>query len=103
MLLALVYLLLRRVVWFIAGPSNELLNTEVELVVLRHQLNVLKRRVARPHLRRRDRVLLAALSRALPRAWWSSFAVSPPACVSPPDRFSGWKSTTSSPCPGSLP
>jgi len=35
---ALVYLLLRRVLLLIAGSSDELMDTEVELVVLRHQL-----------------------------------------------------------------
>jgi putative transposase len=77
-LLALVYLLLRRVVRSIVGSSNELMTTEVEVVVLRHQLMVLKRQVGRPHLRPRDRLLMAALSRALPRARWSSsFVVTP--------------------------
>ena len=78
MLLALVYLLLRRVVRSFTGSSNELMTTEVEIVVLRHQLMVLKRQVGRPHLRRRDRLFMAALSRALPRARWSwSFVVTP--------------------------
>ncbi|HZB41523.1 MAG TPA: hypothetical protein VE487_11185, partial [Ilumatobacter sp.] len=77
MLFALVYLLLRRVLGWIAGSSNEQMNTEVELVVLRHQLNVLTRQVGRPQLRRRDRVFMAAISRVLPRARWSSFLVSP--------------------------
>jgi transposase len=45
--------------------------------VLRHQLRVLQRQVARPRLRPADRVLLAALSRSLPRPAWSSFFVSP--------------------------
>ena len=40
MLFALVHLVLRRVVVSITG-SNEQMNTEVELVVLRHQLMVL--------------------------------------------------------------
>lgn len=40
MLFALAYLLLHRVVRLIAGSSNERLSTEVELVVLRHQLMV---------------------------------------------------------------
>ena len=46
-------------------------------MVLRHQLMVLKRQAGRPRLRRRDRVFMAAISRALPRAPWSSFVVSP--------------------------
>lgn len=56
--------------------ANELMNAEAELVVLRHQLMVLKRQVGRPRLRLRDRLFMAAISRALPRARWSSFVVS---------------------------
>jgi hypothetical protein len=74
---ALVYLLLRRLVRLTAISSNEQLDIEVELVVLRHQLKVLKRQVGRPRLRRRDRVFMAAMSRALPRPRWSAFLVSP--------------------------
>lgn len=73
MLVALVYLFLRRVVQLVAGSSNHL-DADVEVVVLRHQLMVLKRQVGRPRLRRRDRLFMAALSRALPgpggrRSW----------------------------------
>jgi transposase InsO family protein len=75
-LFALVYLLLHRLVQLVAGSSNHL-NSDVEVVVLRHQLKVLKRQVSKPRLRRRDRVFMAAMSRALPRARWSSFVVSP--------------------------
>jgi len=50
---------------------------EVENAVLRHQLAVLRRTVERPRLRRRDRVLLAAVSGLLPRERWSVFLVSP--------------------------
>jgi transposase InsO family protein len=45
--------------------------------VLRHQLKVLQRQVARPRLNRRDRVLLAAASRAMTKTSWSSFIVRP--------------------------
>jgi hypothetical protein len=74
---ALVYLLLRRLVGWTATSSNEQLDTEVELVVLRHQLKVLRRQMGRPRLRRRDRLFMAAISRVLPRARWAAFVVSP--------------------------
>ncbi|MFB7160987.1 helix-turn-helix domain-containing protein [Streptomyces sp. NPDC056242] len=50
---------------------------DVELLVLRHQLAELQRQVGRPKLEPGDRVLLAAVSRLLPRECWSSFFVTP--------------------------
>lgn len=49
----------------------------IEIMVLRHQLMVLRRQVNRPALEPADRVLLAALSRLLPRARWNAFVVTP--------------------------
>jgi putative transposase len=50
---------------------------ELEIVVLRHQLSVLRRQARRPQLTSSDRVLLAAASRLLPRSSWRSFLVTP--------------------------
>ena len=41
---------------------------ELEIVVLRHELSVLRRQAKRPQLTMADRVLLAAASRLLPLA-----------------------------------
>src|SRR5207247_2241550 len=43
---------------------------ELEIVVLRHQLSVLRRQTDRPQLTNTDRVFLAAASRLLPRSRW---------------------------------
>jgi putative transposase len=50
---------------------------ELEIVVLRHELSVLRRQTRRPQLTMADRVLLAAASRLLPRSSWRSFLVTP--------------------------
>ena len=50
---------------------------EIEILLLRHQLLVLERQVARPQLSQADRVLLAGFSRVLPRRRWESFFVTP--------------------------
>jgi len=54
---------------------------ELEIVVLRHELSVLRRQVVRPELRDADRLFLAAASRVLPRARWSVFVVTPATLV----------------------
>jgi putative transposase len=50
---------------------------ELEILVLRHQLTVLRRQKPRPKLEPADRALLAAISRILPRSRWSCFFVRP--------------------------
>jgi len=50
---------------------------ELEIVVLGHELAILRRRVARAALRPADRAFLAAASRLLPRERWRSFLVTP--------------------------
>ena len=74
MLFSLVYFLVGRVLGTGQRPDE---GREIELLVLRHQVRVLQRQVTRPRLRRLDRLLLAAASKAMPRGQWSSFAVRP--------------------------
>ena len=75
MLLAVLYFVLRLALRL--APEGNARAREAEILVLRHQLRVLRRKVGRPRLRRSDRILLAAFSRLLPRERWESFLVSP--------------------------
>jgi putative transposase len=50
---------------------------KLEILVLRHELAIVRRQPRRPQLQEADRMFLAALSRALPRRTWSAFSVSP--------------------------
>jgi hypothetical protein len=60
------FLLVRRVLGLVElGPVPDA--KDVEIAVLRHQLVVLRRQVARPRYTPTDRMLLAALARLLPR------------------------------------
>jgi putative transposase len=77
MLLSLVYFAMRCLLQALAPSRREDLEREAELLVLRHQLKGLSRGARRPPLRRRDRILLAAASRILPRHRWKAFVVTP--------------------------
>jgi putative transposase len=50
---------------------------DLEIIVLRHQLAVLRRQIPRSKLEPADRAVLAAVSRLLPRSRWSCFLVKP--------------------------
>ena len=52
-------------------------STQIAVLVLRHQVAVLRRQVHRPDLHHADRVLLTALSRVLRRSSWGAFFVTP--------------------------
>jgi hypothetical protein len=74
LLTSLLYRLLCRFVRLLARCGGE---CELEIVVLRHQVAILRRGRRRPQYTAADRALLAAVSRLLPPERWSCFAVSP--------------------------
>jgi hypothetical protein len=73
----LAYLTLCRSIQLLALLARGDAAKDLEILVLRHQLPVLRRQVQRPKLQPADRALLAAVSRVLPRARWSCFLVKP--------------------------
>jgi putative transposase len=78
LLWSFVYLIARNLfalVWLLVGRRGR--SKELEILVLRHELAVLRRQRSRPRLTRADRALLAALSRALPRTAWAAFSFKP--------------------------
>jgi hypothetical protein len=77
MALSFLYLMSRRLVGMLLGSLRSEHAKDIEIAVLRHQLDVLRRQVKRPEFRPADRALLAMLSSAIPRWRWSSFLVTP--------------------------
>ena len=64
--LRLIYKMLSTLLDWIVLRARSDTSKEVELLVLRHQLAVLRRRPGRPRLSWADRAVIAALSRLLP-------------------------------------
>jgi putative transposase len=73
----LAYLTLCRSVQLLVLLARSDPTKDLEILVLRHQLTVLRRQTPRPKLEPADRALLAAVSRILPRTRWSCFLVKP--------------------------
>ena len=70
------FLLVRRLLGLLRlGPAPD--EKDVEIAVLRHQLSVLRRQVARPRYSPSDRAVLATLARLLSRERWAAFLVTP--------------------------
>jgi hypothetical protein len=74
---SLVYVVVCRLFAFLLLLARGERSKELEILVLRHELSVLRRQVKRPRLEPGDRLVLAALSRVLPRRSWSAFVVRP--------------------------
>jgi putative transposase len=71
------YRLVRLVIDLLVVRGRRDRSKDVEILVLRHQLAVLHRQVARPRFEPDDRALLSGLARALSRDRWSMFLVRP--------------------------
>jgi putative transposase len=83
LLVSLACLLFRRALAVAALRLRSCEFKELEIVVLRHELAVLRRQVSRPRLEDADRVFLAAAGRLLGGAGRRSFFVRP-------DTLLGW-------------
>jgi len=77
MLLSLMYLVVRMLLRLLVPDGQGEAAKDLEIVVLRHELNVLRRQTKRPRFRPSDRAFLAAAARRLPRARWERFLVTP--------------------------
>ncbi len=77
MLVSAVYVVVCRLLELIVLVGRGDRAKELEILVLRHELSILRRQVNRPRFQPHDRLLLAAFSRMLPRRSWNAFFVQP--------------------------
>jgi putative transposase len=100
LLASLLYVALRRLLQLVTLCFRSQDFKELEIVVLRHELAILRRQVGRPGLRPADRTFLAAASRLLPRRRWTSFFVTPDTLLRWHRRLVARRWTYPSRCPG---
>ena len=74
---ALIYAVVHLLLEILIVRGRPKARLEAEVLALRHQLRVLERQVGRPRWQPADRLLLAAVSRFLPRPDWQSLLPSP--------------------------
>jgi putative transposase len=78
MVFSFLYLALRALLSALVRSRRGLHVKDLELLVLRHELEILRRQVGRPRLRPGDRALLAAAAFHLPRPLRNARLVTPP-------------------------
>src|SRR5439155_14799996 len=76
------YVVVRRLLEFVVLVGRGDRAKDLEILVLRHELSILRRQVGRPRLESHDWLLLAAFSRMLPRSSWNAFFVRPETLLS---------------------
>ncbi|MGO8860968.1 MAG: integrase [Polyangiaceae bacterium] len=86
MVLSFLYLAFVRMVQLVRLSCRTQDDLAIEVVVLRHEVAVLRRQVDRPALRPPDRALLAGLSLLLPQARRGGFFVQPATLLRDPIR-----------------
>jgi putative transposase len=77
MILRLLYLMFCQVLRWIALLARSAAAKDAELLILRHEVAVLRRQVSRPRVDWADRAVLAGLARLLPRPTWNGLLVRP--------------------------
>jgi putative transposase len=77
LLVSLVYLVLCLLFALLVLLARRDRSKELEILVLRHDLAILRRQAGRPRFEPHDRLVVAALSRVTPRHFWSAFPVRP--------------------------
>jgi putative transposase len=77
MTLRLLYLLFCQALRWLALLARSSSAKDAELLMLRHEVAVLRRQVTRPRVGWADRVVLAGLARLLPRPSWQRLFVRP--------------------------
>jgi putative transposase len=77
MIFRLLYLLFCQVLRWLALLARSSAAKDAELLVLRHEVAVLRRQVPRPRVDWADRAVLAGLARLLPRPAWQGLFVQP--------------------------
>ena len=77
MALSLLYRLVRRIFELLRVQRMDGVAKDAEILVLRHQLAVLRRQHARPRFSWSDRALIALLAHLVPRERWHAFLITP--------------------------
>lgn len=77
MALSFLYRLVHRAFGFARLLPTDGFAKDAEVLVLRHQLAVLRRQLARPRFTWSDRALIALLADLVPRERWTAFLVTP--------------------------